>query len=186
MRALQPRERRLIALGLLVLALALVWVAAVRPVLQGFDEREASREDLANQYARNQRIIGGIRATRTIARAQRASLSEFALQAPVSAVAIDLLRERVAKAARAQGVKLGAVHETQGPPGTVAVRADLTVAPGKLAPLILEVQSTRPLVVVEQLIVNADQAATSGYATPLTVRLDVSARYDAARSRAGG
>ena len=186
MRVLAPRERRLIALGLLVLALAMVWLVAVRPVLDGFDEREASREQLGFQYARNERIIGGIRASRVTARAQRASAGDFVLDAPNPALAIDGLRERVARAARAQGVKLGAVQETQAPPGRIAVRADLTIPPGKLASFIAAVRNGRPLIVVEQLVVNADQAETSGYATPLTVRLDVSARYDSARARTDG
>lgn len=163
---------------------ALVWLLLVRPVLAGFAERDVARQELLATYARGERVIGAMRATRGAMRAQRATLGQYAVLAPGAPFAIDTLRERVALAARAQKAKVGSVQETQAPAGSVAVRADITVALDRLGPLVAALENGAPLLTVEQMGVTADQAATGGHAAPVEVRLDLSARYDAARASA--
>ncbi len=181
MSALDLRERRLIALGLLAAVFALVWLVAVRPMLAGFAEREQRRQDLLGTYTRGERVIGAMRVTRTAARVQRATLGQYAILAPDQASAIDILRERVRVAARANQAVVGSVQEAPAPTGFVAVDARLTISIDKLGPYLAMLQNGAPLLVVDELGISADQAATSGHAAPVEVKVDVSARYDAPR-----
>ncbi len=181
MRALVPRERRLLALGLLVLVFGLVWFVVVRPIVDGFDTREEERQQLLLNYARGERVIGAMRATRAALRLQHASAADYAVQAPSAALATDLLRERVINAARAAHATVASVQETQAPAGTVAVRADLTLPSERIAPLIAAIENARPWPVIEQFGVVANSSVAVDTATPVDVRLDVSVRFDASR-----
>jgi hypothetical protein len=178
---LARRERRLLALGLLVLALVLVWLAIVRPILGGFDAREEEREQLLTSYARGERVIGAMRATRAALRVQRAGTADWALDAPSPALATDILRETVLNAARASHATVASVQEAQAPAGTVAVRADLTTTPDKLGPLLVALQNIRPWPVVEQFNVVADRSLEAPTGAPVDVRVDLSVRFNATR-----
>ena len=182
MRPLAPREARLVALGLLALLLGLVWLAVVRPILSGFDTREAQRQQLLFDWQRGERVIGAMRLTRTALRAQHADAADYAIEAPSAALATDLLRERVVNVARANHATVAGVQETQAAPGTVAVRADLALAPDRIAPFVAAIENGKPWPVVEQFGVVAEGGAQSGGAGSVTVRLDISVRYDAARA----
>lgn len=183
MSALAPRERRLIALGIMAAVFAIVWMIAVRPVLSGFAGREQRRQDLLATYTRGERVIGAMRVTRAAVRTQRATLGQYAILAPDQASAIDILRERVQVAARASHAVVASVQEAPAPSGFVAVDARLTISIDKLGPFVATVENGAPLLVVDQLGVSAEQAATSGHAAPVEVKLDLSARYDAPRGR---
>ena len=182
MRALAPREARLVALGLLALLLALVWLAVVRPIFAGFEAREEERQQLLLTWQRGERVIGAIRATRTALRAQHAEAADYAIQAPSAALATDLLRERVVNAARANHATVAGVAETQAAPGTVAVRADLALAPERIATFVAAIENGRPWAVVDQFGVVAEGGLQSGGTGTVTVRLDVSVRYDVGRA----
>lgn len=179
---LARRERRLIALGLLVLALALVWLAIVGPILGGFEAREEEREQLLTSYARGERVIGAMRATRAALRAQHAGAADWALAAPSPALATDILRETVLNTARAAHATVTSVQEAQAAAGTVAVRADLTTTPDRLAPLLVALENTRPWPVVEQFNVVADRSLEAPTGAPIEVRVDLSVRYGASRA----
>ncbi len=183
MNRLALRERRLIALGILVLLIALAWFALVRPVLAGFDAREEERQRLLLTYARGERVIGAMRATRAAIRSQHLAAADYAIEAPSAALATDLLRERVVALARAQKATVASVQETQAPPGSVAVRADFTLPTERVGPLLAAVQNDRPWLIVEQFGVTADRALETARSAPVDVRLDLSVRFDAARSQ---
>lgn len=178
---LARRERRLIALGLLVLAFALAWFVIVRPIQAGFADREDEREQLLTTYARGERVIGAMRATRAALRRQRAGAPDWALDASSPALATDLLRETVLNAARAQHATVASVQETQAQPGTVAVRADLTTTPDRVAALVVALENLRPWPVVEQFNIVADRALEAPGGAPIDVRVDLSVRFNASR-----
>ena len=183
MNGLAPRERRLVALGLLVLAVALVWAIVVRPIVDGFADRDAERTELLANYARGERIVGAMRATRAALRAQKARAGDFAIAAPGAPLAADLLRERVLRTARAARVTVLGVQEAQTTPGRVAVRADLTVPPERLAPLIAAFEAQPPWLTVEQLNVSADRALERNRSSPVDVRIDLSTGFDVRAAR---
>ncbi len=60
MKPLQPRERRLLAVGLLVAVLAGVWFAVVSPVAAGFKAREVRRQTLLLQLRADQRLLKSV------------------------------------------------------------------------------------------------------------------------------
>lgn len=181
MSTLAPRERRLIALGILAAVFALLWLIVARPILGGFADRGQRRQDLLQTYTRGERVIGAMRITRAAARAQRATMRQYAIDAPGQPFAIDLLRERVAVAARANHVTVGSVQEAPAPSGFVGVDVRLTMQLDKLGAFVAALENGSPLLIVDQLGIAADQAATSGHAAPVEVKLDLSARYDAPR-----
>ena len=71
MKPLSPRERKLVAVALLLGVIALIWIALLQPVLDGFTERAEQRAELADRYAQNERLIGRIGQLRRVAEQQR-------------------------------------------------------------------------------------------------------------------
>ncbi|MEI9932269.1 MAG: type II secretion system protein GspM [Rhizomicrobium sp.] len=57
MRPLEPRERQIVALGILVLALVIVWFGLIQPVIGGFIGRAQERSELTGTYKRNAHIL---------------------------------------------------------------------------------------------------------------------------------
>ena len=95
MKTLSRRERRLIALALLAAMVGLAWLALVRPIASGFAERQARREQLAADHARNQRIVASIPQLRRMAERRRALGRLHAIAAPDAEQGSELLRERL-------------------------------------------------------------------------------------------
>jgi len=60
MRPLQPRERQIVAVGILILVIAIVWFGLVQPIIGGFISRAEERNDLLAAYQRNERVLTGI------------------------------------------------------------------------------------------------------------------------------
>lgn len=177
MSKLAPRERRLIAIGLLVAALALVWLAIVAPIRAGFAERALEREGLMLSFQRNQRLIAGMRATRGEARRQRDGAAQYELIAADREAALEQLRARVREVASAQGASLTAAEETRAPAGFVAVRADLTVPVPRLDQLLRALENRAPWLVVESFTIAADRALQSGRGDPVDVRIELAAAH---------
>ena len=96
MKPLSPRERKLVAVALLLGVIALIWIALLQPVLDGFTERAEQRAELADRYAQNERLIGRIGQLRRVAEQQRSQSAAYALAAPDSGQAAELLKERLA------------------------------------------------------------------------------------------
>ncbi len=70
MNPLNPREKRIVAIGILVAVIAIAWVGIISPLAEGFMARAAERHELLNIYARNQRVLEGIPVWRAQASAQ--------------------------------------------------------------------------------------------------------------------
>ena len=64
MTMLNARERRVLAVGLLLALIAGIWLALVAPVLAGFRDRAHRREELLAQYKANQRLLASTPALR--------------------------------------------------------------------------------------------------------------------------
>jgi general secretion pathway protein M len=179
MTRLTPRERRILAIGLLVGLLALVWLAAVAPVLGGFASRQQTRERLRTEYRTEQRLLAAIPAWRLQAERQRATSARFAYSAPTDALASDLLKERIARVANAQGGVLKAAQEipADNAGGWVAVRADLQMTMNQLYETLTRLENEDPYVAIDSVSVVADEAFKTGHLAPMDVRLEVSAQF---------
>jgi hypothetical protein len=185
MRRLSDRERKLVAVGILVAAVAVVWLAIVSPLVGGFVDRRQQRQTLIKTYERDRRVLAGITVWRAEADEQRRTQGRFALVAASQAQATELLKERLTKLAADEGGVLKAVQDTQvdAAAPTVRVRADLQLTLSQLYESLKRLETEEPYVVVEYVSVDAVRASESGGASPLDVRLEVSADWRAAPSR---
>ena len=183
MRALSPRESRLLAVLVLIAALMLVDVLVVAPVLDGFSDRAAQRADLTARYAANDRVIAAIPRLRRTAARRDAQTAQFVAVAPDAGTASGSLRDRVQALASRVGGDFRGGEDVSAPPGMVATRVSLRLGAGQLAQLLALLQNSRPLVVVTGLSVSADDALVSGTASTLDVSLDVAIPFRPAAAR---
>lgn len=177
MRPLAPRERRLIALALLAMVVAGVWLALIAPVLGGFEERAHRREALLAQYRSAQRLIASAPALAAAAREQRRTAALYQITAPTQAVAVDALKQRLTASLSGAGGSVSAVEQVQAeiPNGWVSVRADAQMSLSQFVASIRQLENEAPYVLVQYTSIGADRAASTGHAAPLDVRLQVSA-----------
>jgi hypothetical protein len=178
MRPLSPRERRLVAVAILIAIVAVIWLGVVSPVLGGFLDRSGERATLQQAYARNARIIDSIRIWKHQALAQERDAARYAFAAPNATIASQLLQQHVARIVASVGgsvVRSGPQEPVSA--GTARVGADLQLTMSQLYQVLKRVESGEPYVVVEFVSVGADRAFQSGHSAPLDVRLRLAARF---------
>lgn len=181
MTGLSLRERRLIAVALLLAVLALLLYAVILPIVDGFAARAEARTELLETFARDERAVVQIASTRRAAEAQRGDAARFHLAGASAAVAADLLKERLAAAVTATGGDLRAIEDVAAQPGYIQVRTDARLTPAQLTQLLAGVQRGEPLLIIEDLAVTADDALQTGQSGPMDVRLEVSGSFPAPR-----
>lgn len=179
MKRMTQRERRIVAVFILVALLALAWLAVVMPVMHGFSARNDQREQLKATYRTDQRLLAGIPSWRLQAEQQRASAARFSYAAPTDALASDLLRERIAQVVNQQGGVLKAAQEipADNAGGWVAVRADLQMTMNQLYESLKRLENEDPYVAIDSVSVVADEAFKTGHLAPMDVRIEVSAQF---------
>lgn len=167
MRAMSPRERKLVAIGLLVLAVALVQLVVIGPILNGFADRAAQRERLLLEYQHNARAIASIPRIRRQAEAQRGTTERFAIDAASPEQAHQLLRERIERVVGEVGGEFEAGEDADAPEGWVGVRTSARLTLDQLTRTLARLQSEPPWLVVTALDVSADQALVNGRLNPM-------------------
>jgi hypothetical protein len=177
MRTLGARERRLLAIGLLLAVVAVVVFGLIWPIVAGIAHRAEERSDLIATYVRNQRVLAGIPLWRAQAVQQKATISQYALVAPTGALAAEMLKQRLNRMTAQEGGTVNSISEIQGdvPEGWVRVRADLQLTMSQLYKSLARLESEAPYVVVGYLSVSADRASKTGHLAPMDVRIEVSA-----------
>ena len=183
LNSLSIRERRLIAVALLVALLALALYAVVLPLVDGFTDRTAAREALLETYRTDERAVAQLAALRRAADAQRRTVEPYRLTGRTAVIAADQLRERIGGAIVAAGGDLRGVEDVAATPGTIRVRTDARLTTPQLARVVAVLQNSPPLAVIDSLTVTADQALQTGRPGPMDVRLEISAPYPAAAPR---
>lgn len=174
MRALSPRERRLIAIGLAILAAAAFWALIIAPIADGFAERATRRDALSAAYARNSRLINAIPAQRRRAEKQGELKSRFLLGAPNATLARDRLRERLRTDFTAAGGVVTAVQDVPAPAGSVRAWVQGRITLPQLEALLTRIDTTPPYLITETLRISADKALESGRLDTLDIRLEAS------------
>ncbi|HEX8232267.1 MAG TPA: type II secretion system protein GspM [Caulobacteraceae bacterium] len=185
MRRLSQRESRLLALGILLALVALLWLLVAAPILSGFSARQDERQGLLLTYARNQRAIQSVSVFRRQADAQRSTAGRFAVLAPTPLLATDLLRERIGRTVTQSGGKLIAVEDMQAgaAPGWIKVRADMRLTLAQFTALARRLQSEEPYLSIDYTSISANEAAQTRRLSPMDIRLEISARHQPARAR---
>jgi len=184
MARLSLRERRLVAIGILIAVLALVWLVVVAPLLAGFTLRAAEREALLERYERDERIIAQQPSVRRAAVQQRRAAALFVAPSATPLAAADALKERLGAAVTASGGELRSVEDVaRSEPAEVGARLTARLSPRQLSDVLSRLQSQPPLLVFDSMIVAADQAFATSRAGPMDVRLEVSAAVPAPQQR---
>ena len=176
MRALQPRERKIVALGILVAMLFAVWYVLIDPLIVGFIDRAQERAELGTTYEHNARVLSGIANWRQEADEQSATQSQYGIVAPTKVLAAEALKQRMSKLAAAVGGSVQGVSELPADKENwVRVRADLQLTMSQLYKSLNRLENEAPYVVVGYVSVVADRAIQTGHLATMDVRLEVSA-----------
>jgi len=177
MRPLQPRERQIVAVGILIFIVAIVWFGLVQPVIGGFIARAEERNDLLAAYQRNERVLTGISVWRTKADEQKDTQAQYAIVAPTKVLAVENLKQRLNRTVANAGGTVQAISElpAQSPEGWVRVRVDLQLTMSQLYKSLNRLENEAPYVVVGYVSVVADRAVQTGHLATMDVRLEVSA-----------
>ncbi len=182
MTGLSERERRLIAILILVAVIAFGWLAVLSPIITGFETRAATRERLALVQASNQRLIDNIARLRRQAEAQKADSARFHIIAATPEAAAELLKDRIAALVGAAGGEVRALQDIEAGEGRVALRVETRLGEGQLPGLLERLQNSEPLLILTSLSVAAPGAepAAQTSSRQLDVRIDVAASHSPA------
>jgi hypothetical protein len=170
-------ERRLIALGLLIAALAVVWFGLVRPIAQGFAARAAEREQLADDLARGRQLVASRDLWRGRWMRQRADVDRFAVIAPNASAAAQSSMDRISAAIQTPGGVLGSLREQPPGFGEARIRAEGRLTLTQLVASLKLLEGQKPYVVIEGLSIATDPTAAAGQASPMEVRIDLAVPY---------
>jgi Type II secretion system (T2SS), protein M subtype b len=183
MPTLSLRERKLIAIGLLIGLIGLVQLFIIGPLVGGFSDRAAERQALRDQYAHASRTIATIPRLRRLADANRTQLRAFTLAAPDPEKGGILLEDRLRAAVEGVGGELRASghdgSDTSLSRANVAARMPLD----QFVKLLALLQNQPPYLVIESLSIGADDALASQKAGPLDVKIEVSIPFVMAAAR---
>lgn len=177
MRPLQPRERQIVAIGILIVAIVIAWFGLIDPVLGGFIARAEERSQLLDTYKRNERVLGEIAVWRAEADQQKMTESQYAIVAPTKVLAAENLKQRLTKLAATVGGSVQAMAElpAEEPDNWVRVRADMQLTMSQLYKSLTRLENEAPYVVVGYVSVVADRAVQTGHLATMDVRLEISA-----------
>lgn len=177
MSGLSPLSRRAIALGLLVVALAVVWFGVVAPIVQGFADRAAQREQLADDLARGRRLIATRGLWQDRALRQRGEAAQFAVFAPNASVAAQQSMDRIGAAIQRPGGVLASLREQPAAPGEARLRVEARLTLTQLVASLRLLEGQKPFVIIEGLSVATDPTAAAGQSSPMEVRIDLAVPY---------
>lgn len=176
MKSLSPRERRLVALGILVALIVGVLGLVVQPIADGFIERAAEREDLLAEYERNARVLDGTAAWRELAGRQAGDAATFALIAEDGPGAVSALQSRLGDVLSQEGATVRSVGERDAMrPDWVRVGAEVEMTLSQLYRSLERLEREDPYVLVESLAIAADRTTAIGEPSRLSVRLEIAA-----------
>lgn len=182
MNGLSDRERRLIAILILVAVIAFGWLVVLSPIISGFETRAAERERLALVQASNQRLIDNIARLRRQAEAQKADSPRFHIIAPTPEAAAEALKDRVSALVTAGGGEVRALQDIEAGEGRIELRIEARLGEGELVALLERLRNAEPLLIVTALSVAAPGANPSAASSSpdLDVRIDVAASHSPA------
>lgn len=172
MKAMSPRERRLVALLILIAAVAALWLGVLHPLFSGFSERAEQREDLRQRYAANERLIARIPRLRRSAEAIERSRADYGLAASDAAQGGELLRERLETTLGGAGGELRASEVLEGEQGWARAAVSASVRNDQLLAWLAALTGQPPYLAVENLTISADRATTSNTLDLMEVRIE--------------
>ena len=173
MSRLTLRERRLVAIGLLVVAFALLYWLVVAPIAAGFADRSAEREQLTADLQRNARLLDTRAFWGQQQALQRRNAARYEIPAVDAAAARDIAGRQIKAIVAAAGGAVRAIHEQAAPPGMVRLRVDVRLGLTQLPVAIKDIENESPYPIIEALAVIVDPASAAGRLAPMEVRIDL-------------
>lgn len=172
-RALSPRERRLVALLILVALVALCWFLVVSPIVAGFAERAAAREALSLRYVHDLRTIAAIPRLRRQAEEERAALAPLVLRVRSGDDAREWLKSRLERSVEQSGGEWRDAVDAGAPAGWVGARAEARLTLPQLVGVLKALEGGPPWLVVDRLTVATGDAELQRDPSVLDVQVDV-------------
>lgn len=174
MKPMSAREQRLVAIALLIAVIALLQLAVIAPLVEGFSARAERRVQLSAILAQNERSIARIASMRRTAEAIRREQVRFAQAAPTPAAAAELLRDRLEKGLTRSGGILRSSESVEAPVGWVKVAIAAELSSDQLSTYLQALRNEPPYLVTDSLTISADRALTSGALETLDVKIEAS------------
>ncbi len=183
MNALTLRERRLVAVAVLIAIIAFVMLAIINPLVSGFSTRATQREALTNQYGQNERLIARTVDLRRAAETQNQLLPLFSLSAPNAEAGGELLKARLEAALEKSGGELRSSETTEAKPGWAGARISVLVTNAQLTSWLGLLVTQQPYLSLDSISIAADRALNSGRLDGMDVKIEVSIPLAKAKSR---
>lgn len=183
MTSLSLRERRLIAILVLLAMIAALWLGLISPLIGGFASRADETRQLQQLFARNERQVAAIPALRRNAELQKLVDTDFRTPGDTVASATENLKERLGNTVTAQGGELRAVQDVSDRPGWARVWVEGRMSLAQLVSTLTRVQNQKPYLVINSVTVSADRALQSGKLDIMDVRIEVSSPITPTKSR---
>lgn len=179
-RSLSPRERKLIALLLLMGVIALIHIVIIQPLLNGFADRAAQREALRVEQQHFDRTLASLPRLRRLHEANSEKLRLITLQAANPDKAGMLLEDRLRVVSEAAGAELRTSNHEGSDQSIIRARATVQMPLAALVTLVERLQNQPPYLVIDRITITADEAFSSQNAGPLNARIETSIPFVAA------
>ncbi len=177
MRSLSARERKIVAVGLLVLLVLVVWALVVAPLIDGAMQRSQQRALLMATYERNARLINAIPAQRRKAEQMKPLVQRFAIGGNSAEAARKRLQEQLRAAFTKAGGQITTSQDSPSPDGAVRGWVEGRMTLPALEALLAGISDTPPYLTIESLRVSADSVLETGRLDKLDVRIEASIPY---------
>jgi hypothetical protein len=181
--------RRILAVGILLLPILLVWLLAVQPMVQRYSETQEALErslHLLSRYRANTRQKEGLERT-VLQRRQAATAYQGLIEAPNAALAASALQSGLRRILEASGGSVRVLSVA--PPfreqgyDRLAARAEINVSAEKLINVLHALEASQnPNLSIDAVDIRAPEQAAQGSKAnenaSLSVRLDVSGFWE--------
>ncbi|MCF4164784.1 type II secretion system protein GspM [Zavarzinia compransoris] len=151
MKPMTPRERRILALGLLAGALILVAGLVVVPLVDGFRARAAERAALEREATAATRLLSQAAAWRTRSEAQTANAAAFGLPAEDGVAALGMFQAQVAGLFGEAGALLTGIEELPAADGRLRLAIEAEATYEQLNDCLSRLEGEAPYALVETL-----------------------------------
>jgi hypothetical protein len=183
MNSLTARERKILAIGILVGVIALIWFVIIAPIMGGFSERAAERERLSARFAGNERLIANIPRLRKAVEKGSADFRNFRIEGESFAVVTEALKERLGAQVAASGGELRAIQEVDDKPGWVRAWVESRMTLPQMIASLEKLQNQPPYLAVTTLTISADRALQSGKLDLMDIRIEAASPASAPKPR---
>lgn len=177
MRPLSLRERRLIAVLILIVVVASVLALVVGPIVDGFAARADQRLMLAQTFAANERRIAAVGTLQHEAERQQGQMRARFMAAPSADEANEALRERIETMVTSLGADVKASEAMPGEEGWARAAIEARMGHAQLAAVLARLNEARPALSVESVTVIADDALSNFKSDLVDVRIEASAPF---------